>query len=117
VLQLGQKRDADFPNVPLATEVVKADKKALVDLITANCELGRLVAAPPDLPAARRLALVEAFKKSLTDPDLLDKAKKADLMIAPAYGDDVAALIKNALNQKASDLAKLKEILEPATKE
>ncbi len=116
LLQVGLKKDPGLANVPLATEIVKPEKKALVDLITSLASLGRLVAAPPNLPPARRLALIEAFQKTLTDPDFLDKAKKADMLIDPAYGDDVAKMVTSSLSQTPENLAKLKVILEPSTK-
>jgi len=117
LLQIGRKRNPAFPDVPLAIEIVKPEKKALVDLITAMAELGRLVAAPPNVPPARAQALIEAFRKSLTDPEFLEKAKKADMLIDPAYGKDVADMVERALNQPPEYKARLKEILEPATKE
>lgn len=117
LLQIGGKRHPALPDVPLATELVKPEKKALVDLITAMTELGRLVAAPPDVPPARAQALIDAFRKALSDPELLAKAKQADMPIDPAFGEDVAQLVRSALNQSPENMEKLKKILEPVVKE
>ncbi len=114
VLQIGKEKDPTMKDLPIISEVVKKDKLGMSALLVANATLGRLVAAPPDLPAARRAALVQAFQKSLADPEFLADAKKADLEIDPAFGDDVTKLVKDALNQQPSDLALLKEILGPA---
>lgn len=119
LLQIGAKRHPTLPNVPLATEVVSSDpgKRAMIDLITAMTELGRLVAAPPNVPAERAQALIEAFRKSLSDPELLAKAEQAQMPINPAYGEDVARLVKAALSQPPENTAKLKEILGPVVQE
>ena len=75
--------------------------------------MGRLIAAPPGLPEARREALIQALKKTVADPEFQANAKKASLMIDPAYGDDVATLVKGSLNQSPEDLKILKDILGP----
>ena len=115
LMQIGREKDPDLGNIPNVTDVVKADKKAIADLIIADASLGRLIAAPPGLPPARREALIQALKKTVADAEFLANAKKADLMIDPAYGDDVAALVKGSLNQSPADLKILKDILGPAT--
>ncbi len=115
VLQIGREKDPTLGAIPNVTDVVKADKKAIADLIIADASLGRLIAAPPGLPAERREALIQALKKTVADPEFQANAKKADLMIDPAYGDDVTALVKGSLNQSPADLKILNEILGPAT--
>lgn len=114
LLQIGKEKVAGLTNIPLVSEVTKPEKKAMGELLIANASLGRLVAAPPGIPEARRQALIQAIKKSAADPDFLAAAKKQDLEIEPAYGDDVSNLVKAALAQNQADLALLKEILGPA---
>ena len=114
LLQIGMKKDPALPNVPLLSDIVTPDKKAIADLILTDASLGRLVAAPPGVPDARRQALVQAFQKATADPDFLAAAKKEKIPIDPAFGDDVGNLIKSALNQSPADLAILKSILGPA---
>jgi putative tricarboxylic transport membrane protein len=116
LLQIGMKKDPSLPNVPLLSDIVTPDKKAIADLILTDASLGRLVAAPPGVPEARRQALIQAFQKATADPDFLAVAKKEKIPIDPAFGDDVGNLIKSALNQSPTDLADLKTILGPALK-
>ncbi len=116
LMQIGREKDPTLANIPNVSELVKPDKKALSDLIIADASLGRLVAAPPGLPAARREALIQAIKKTVADPDFQANAKKADLMIDPAYGDDVTSLVNGSLKQSPADLKTLNDILGPATK-
>jgi tripartite-type tricarboxylate transporter receptor subunit TctC len=114
LLQIGREKDPTLPNIPNVTEVVPADKQAIAALIIADASLGRLVAAPPGIPPARREALIQAIKKTVADPDFQANAKKAELQIDPAYGDDVMNLVKASLNQSPADLKTLKDILGPA---
>lgn len=113
LLQMGQAKDPGLPNIPLITEVVKADKKNVAALMIANAALGRLTAAPPEVPAARRAALVQAFQKAVADPEFQATAKKADLLIDASYGDDVANLVKAALTHPADELKMLKDLIGP----
>jgi putative tricarboxylic transport membrane protein len=114
ILQIGMKKEPSLLNVPLLSDIVTPDKKPIADLILTDASLGRLVAAPPGVPEARRQALIQAFQKATADPDFLAAADKAKLPIDPAFGDDVGNLIKSALNQSPTDLTDLKSILGPA---
>lgn len=114
LLQVGMTKDPTIPSVPLLSDIVPANKKAVADLILVDASIGRLVAAPPGVPEPRRLALVQAFQKAAADPDFLALAKKQQLPIDPSFGDSVGNLVKSALNQTPEDLTILKTILGPA---
>lgn len=97
ILLYGEKRDPALPNVPLATEITTGKEKDMAANFTTLLQLGRDVAAPPEVPAERLALLQEAFAKALADPELLDKAKKAKLEIEPLTGPDLAKLISQSL--------------------
>jgi len=112
LLQIADKKHPDLPNVPLASDIVPARGKKLVDLIVAtSSSLQRLTVAPPGVPAGRLQALIAAYRSALTDPDLLAEAGKAQLPIEPLYGEEVGKLINHALDQPAENLALLKKII------
>ena len=86
--------------VPQGMELAQTDKaKSIIGLVTAMSTVARLTAAPPDTPADRVKELRDAYAKALADPDLLAEAKKLDIPIEPAIGDDVTKLVNDALNQ------------------
>jgi tripartite-type tricarboxylate transporter receptor subunit TctC len=114
LLQIGMKKDPALGNVPLLSDIAPANKKAISDLLLVDASIGRLVAAPPGLPEARRLALVQAFQKATADPEYLANMQKAKLPVDPSFGDDVGNLIKSSLTQTPEDLATLKTLLGPA---
>src|SRR5207302_773372 len=75
-------------------------------------DIARLTAGPPGIPQPQLDALRAAYKAALTDPELLEKAKKLGLPIEPLYGDDVLKKVKEALNQSPETVAILKAALE-----
>lgn len=86
--------------VPRAREKATTDKgKQIIALVQAMSELGRLTAAPANTPAERVAELRAAYEKALSDPALLAEAEKLGIPIEPAYGETVANLVNEALNQ------------------
>lgn len=113
LLQIATKKHKEMPNIPLASELaLSAQGKKLVTLIAATADLGRLTAAPPNTNPARLEALRIAYKKALTDPELLQQAQKQLLDIDPDFGEEVASLVKDALNQPPDNMALLKKLIE-----
>lgn len=108
VAQIG----GDETDVPqLASMVADPGAKALIALIQTQCDVSRLTAAPPDLPADRLATLRTAYRMALEDKELIAKADKHGLPIRPAYGDSVRAMVKEALNQTPETVALLAQSL------
>ena len=109
LMQIGGKPTA---GVPLASSLnLSGRAKAVVALINSQGELGRLTAAPPGLPADRTKALVDAYRKAMEDPQLQVEAAKLDRPVEPLYGEEVAAMVKEALTQDAETVALMKALL------
>jgi hypothetical protein len=70
-----------------------------------------LTAGPPNIPAGRLQVLRDAYKKALTDPGLLKEAVKMDMDIDPGFGEEVATLVKAAINQPPDNMEILKKII------
>jgi tripartite-type tricarboxylate transporter receptor subunit TctC len=112
LLQFGGAKHKDLPDVPHINELSVSPKgKSLINLVNNIDQLGRLTAGPPGIPAGRLEVLREAYKKALADPELIKDAEKIGLDFDPAYGDDVAKLMDEAINQSPENLALLKEIV------
>lgn len=100
---------ASLPGVPRASQYVKDDRgKRLLALVETLSEIGRLTAGPPGIPANVLAVEREALTAAMKDPQLLAEAKKLDLDIDPAPGDQVELRIKAALNQPPETVAALK---------
>jgi tripartite-type tricarboxylate transporter receptor subunit TctC len=113
LLQYGSQHGIPgLENVPHINSINVSPKgKSMIKLVNSIDMIGRLTAAPPGVPAGRLQALREAYKKALTDPELIQYAKKIQLDIDPAYGEDVQKLIFDAINQPPENLKMLKEII------
>jgi len=85
--------------------------KSLIKLVNSIDMIGRLTAAPPGMPAGRLQVLRDAYKKALTDPGLILDAKKYQLDLDPAYGNDVQKLVAEGINQPAENIKMLKELI------
>jgi tripartite-type tricarboxylate transporter receptor subunit TctC len=98
-----------LPGVPRARTYVKDEHgNRLLTLVETLSEIGRLTAGPPGIPASVLAAEREALMAVMKDPQLLAEAKKLDLTIDPAPGDQVEAKIKAALAQPPQTIAALK---------
>ena len=60
-------------------------------------EFGRSILTTPGVPPERLGALRTAFAAMLKDPDFLATAEKRNLMIDPASGEELDALVRETL--------------------
>lgn len=102
--------DKDVPQIASFAEASQA--KSLIALIQSQGDLGRLTAGPPAIPAGQLGALRAAYKSSLENKELQDKLVKGGFSAEPAYGEDVAKMIRAALDQTPQTIALLKDALE-----
>ena len=84
----------------------------MIDLIGTTSELSRFTAGPPDIPSERLEALRAAYRQALEDPEMVEKSDKAGRPIVPMYGEEVAAQVRQALQQPPEIVARLKTIIE-----
>lgn len=109
LLVVGSEKIQELPDIPLIRDVAPPENKALIDLMIAQAELSRPIAAPPGLPEDRTKVLREAFAKAFADPDLLAKAKELKLPIEYMSGEETEKIVKQALNQPPEVVKFIKE--------
>jgi tripartite-type tricarboxylate transporter receptor subunit TctC len=94
LVQAALKKDPELPDVPLALDLIKdPEKRQILYLDFAPQAIGRPFAAPPDIPAERKAALIKAFDETMKDPALLAEAAREKMDIAPMSGPDVDKLL------------------------
>jgi tripartite-type tricarboxylate transporter receptor subunit TctC len=95
IIQAALKKQPELANVPLASDLTQdPEKLQILKLFLASQETARPFAAPPDLPADRKAALIAAFEATMKDPEFLADAQrlKADVNPLSAKGvDDILA--------------------------
>jgi tripartite-type tricarboxylate transporter receptor subunit TctC len=110
IAQIGGS-NKDVPQ--LSAMITDTRGKALIALIQSQGDISRLTAGPPDIPADRLEALRDAYRKTMEDPEIQAKAIKLERPLEPAYGEEVARMVKAALTQSPEIVALLKEALQP----
>ena len=109
IAQIGGTQ-TDVPQ--LASFATTEAQESSVALVSAQGQLGRWTAVPPDLPADRLATLQAAYASATSDPEFLAKAKAIDIPVDPLVGDAVGALVHQALEQPTEVV----ELLKSATK-
>ncbi len=102
------------PSVPQLRDLVKNPSKEASDIIAligSQGDIARLTAGPPAIPADRLAALIDAYKKSFEDPGFKQQAEKLNLPLDPTYGEDVAKLVRAALDQSPETIKLVTKIL------
>jgi tripartite-type tricarboxylate transporter receptor subunit TctC len=113
LLQFGNETKLpELADVPHISELNVSPKgKSLISLVNNIDMIGRLTAAPPGVPAGRLEVLRDAYKKAVTDPELLQEGAKLGLAFDPKYGDVVQKMIYEAIHQPEDNLKMLKDII------
>ena len=83
IATMGRVKSRFFPDQPTIFEAVKLDAEAefLFDFYDSVSNLGRIMVAAPNMPAARLAFLQAAVKETLADPQLIAEGEKAERII------------------------------------
>jgi tripartite-type tricarboxylate transporter receptor subunit TctC len=99
-----------LPGVPTARDFVTDEEHLrLIALVENIAQLGRPTAGPPGIPAGRLEVLRDAFMKAVGDPELLAQARRMNIPILPARGDEAARLLPAILAQPPNVITLLGE--------
>jgi len=84
IIQAALKKQPELADVPLASELTQdPESLQILKLFLASQETARPFAAPPDLPADRKAALLAAFDATMRDPEFLAEAAKLNMDVNP----------------------------------
>jgi tripartite-type tricarboxylate transporter receptor subunit TctC len=110
IVQAALQKEPELGAVPLATDLAtNAEQLQIIKLLLVSQAMARPFAAPPEIPADRKTALIAAFDDTMKDADFLAEAKKLDFDVRPVN----AAMIDSML---AAVYATPKDVLVRATK-
>ena len=94
LMQTGDKRHPELPNVPLASELaIDSVKLQVQDLWLAPLDTARPYAMPPETPEERVIAVRGAFHEMVHSPDFLDDAKRAGMSIDVRSAQDILGVL------------------------
>lgn len=112
IFHTGRTPHPELPGVPLIrNEVTDPIKKKALEFLLAREILGRVIGAPPDIPADRAKALREAFNATLKDPTFIAEAEKRKIEIDLVPAEEVETIIKEAVTAPKEVIEEVKRAL------
>ena len=116
--QYGLTRYAELSDIPTMLELAKSEPdRAAMRMLFARTEYGRPYFLPPEVPAARVLALRRAFDATMTDPGFVAEAAKLQLDVSPMTGEEVQTLVGELARTPPEIITRVRAALDvPAAK-
>jgi tripartite-type tricarboxylate transporter receptor subunit TctC len=103
-----------IPSLPNVDDFVKSeDDRQVHGLIFGAQALGKLYAAPPGVPAARRDALRAALMATMKDPAFVAEAAKTQMDVSPMTGQEVEAFIAGLSVASPAVIERVKQAYTP----
>jgi tripartite-type tricarboxylate transporter receptor subunit TctC len=94
IVQAALKKEPEIASVPLATELTKTPEQTqIIKLLLVSQAMARPFAAPPDIPADRKVALIAAFDATMKDADFLAEAQKLSFDVRPVSATAIDAML------------------------
>jgi tripartite-type tricarboxylate transporter receptor subunit TctC len=94
IVQAALKKEPEISTVPLATDLAKTPEQLqIIKLLLVSQAMARPFAAPPDIPADRRVALIAAFDATMKDADFLAEAQKLSFDVRPVSATAIDVML------------------------
>jgi tripartite-type tricarboxylate transporter receptor subunit TctC len=94
IVQAALKKEPELGPVPLATDLVtKPEQLQILKVMLATQAMARPFAAPPDIPADRKAALLAGFDATMSDLDFLAEARKQNFDVRPVPAAKIDAIL------------------------
>ncbi|MFM1814364.1 MAG: hypothetical protein RLZ98_1059 [Pseudomonadota bacterium] len=119
LMQLGLKRDAELPDVPLLTDLAKGDpeKEQVARFLTLANVVGRPIATGAGVPADRVAALREACKNTMSDQQFRKAAGEQRAEIGFRPGAEVQSIITEIVDAPQKLVAAVNDYMTPRGQE
>jgi tripartite-type tricarboxylate transporter receptor subunit TctC len=116
LVQTSRKKDPRAADAPTLDELfeqykVPANGRRLAQVLLAAGDFGRPMMVTPGTPPDRVKILRDAYVKTLSDPDVLEEAKKGRMDVDPATGEELEALVKEIFDSPPEVVERVKKIL------
>jgi tripartite-type tricarboxylate transporter receptor subunit TctC len=113
LIQMGRRKEAELPDVPLLSDLVKGDerKAGVARFMSLAVAIARPFAAPPGVPEERVAILRRGFDATMKDQDFLAEATKLNSEIDAMSGEETQAAIAAVLGTPKSVIADVQAAL------
>jgi tripartite-type tricarboxylate transporter receptor subunit TctC len=111
--QVSVDKISDLPQVPRLIDLAKkGDDRKIASLVSAPSSLGRVIAAPPGVPAERVAFLRAAFDATMSDPKFRADAARLKLDVEPQSGQVLQKEVANSLDVQDQLIKRAKAIFQ-----
>jgi tripartite-type tricarboxylate transporter receptor subunit TctC len=94
IVQAALTKEPEISAVPLATDLAKTPEQLqIIKLLLVSQAMARPFAAPPDIPADRKAALLSGFDATMKDADFLAEAQKLNFDVRPVSAAAIDAML------------------------
>jgi tripartite-type tricarboxylate transporter receptor subunit TctC len=112
LFQVGPRREADLPDVPLWTDLAENDdQRQVLTLLSGDVSVGRPILTAPNVPADRVKALRQAFADTLSDPQFIAAAKQANMEMNPMQGEELQQVVEKIVTSPPRILTMVKDAI------
>jgi tripartite-type tricarboxylate transporter receptor subunit TctC len=106
---LSLEKETELPDVQALLDLVSDPRdREVVEFLVSGSQVGRALAAPPQVPDDRLAALRKAFDLTMKDPEYLATAAKGHLTVEPRAGADIQVLVDRAASASPDLVARAK---------
>jgi len=113
LIQAGLRKLPDYEEVPLLRELASTpEQQAVFDFISKAVVVARPIVTNPGVPPERVAALRRAFDAVMTDPLLLDEARRENLDIGTRSGEELQGLVAEMLATPPAILAQVAQAIQ-----
>ena len=114
LIQNAARKEPELADVPMILDQTTDPKKLqILQLFVATHDFARPFAAPPEIPADRRNALIQAFDTTMTDPEFLAEAKARNIDVLPVNSKSLTDMIAKLYMTPKDVLEKAAAIIAP----
>jgi tripartite-type tricarboxylate transporter receptor subunit TctC len=106
ILQVGSAKDPELPDVPMLTDMVSGENKAIVNFIATSGALGRGMAVPPGVPKDILATLRKAYDGMNADPAFKAELEKGSLRLMATKGVALQKIVNDAVKNANPTIVK-----------
>jgi tripartite-type tricarboxylate transporter receptor subunit TctC len=111
LVQYALKRHPELPDVPMSWELGRnPEQRQILRIVASATEIGKMIMAPPAMPADRVLALRRALDATMKDPDFVAEVNANRVELGPMPGEELQKLVAELASTPPAIVDKVRAI-------
>ena len=111
LVQYALTRHPELPDVPASWEFGRTpEEQQILKIVASATEVGKMIMAPPGIPADRVQALRRAFDATMKDPEFIAELKSNRIEQNPMLGEDLQKLVADLGATPPAIFAKIRAV-------